>query len=426
MRIITALLLLATLLMARNEYDDQTWGAGFVGQIDSIPYYDPIVQDSTVSNFVPLFYYENDYFYLHGTTYGAKLFDGEAWQLSLLSRIRFLSIPEEYQNKVQGDSLDYGARFRYFQQDNIYIDLELMQNSDDGNLVNLRYSADLVYGDAYFYPYATITYKESAFNSSYYGRDIEEIDPDVGATLGFEFKYQVYENFYLLGGLSGTYVGGATSDAEMIDESYTYSAYAGLGILNDKNKPFIEIEGVKPYIRLAHGWATISSLEDIIGGGVVEDEYSNQLTSIFYGQPVSNNLFDLPLQVYLTPGLTYHHGSEVQDPTWEADLAFKFYYTLPIEVLDLRFGAGEGFSYINSVTYIEKLDAEPKGYTTSNLNFYLDFSADIGLGFIGESFEDLWIGTAVHHRSSVFEQSSLFGRIKGGSNYNTVYLQWHF
>ena len=419
-------MLFASLLLARNEYNDQTWGAGIVGQIDSIPYYDPIVQDTTVSNFVPLFYYENDYFYLRGTTYGAKLFSGESWQLSLLSRIRFLSIPEEYQNKVQGDSLDYGARFRYFQRDNIYIDLELMQNSKDGKLANLRYSADLVYGDTYLYPYATITYKESAFNSSYYGRDIEEIDPDVGATLGFELKYQVYSNFYLLGGLSGTYVGSATSDSAIIDEDFTYSAYAGIGILNDKSKPFVEVEGMKPYIRLAHGWATVSSLEDILTGGVIEDKYSNQMTSIFYGQPVSNNLFDLPLQVYLTPGLTYHHESDVQEATWEADLAFKFYYTLPIELFDFRLGAGEGFSYIDSVTYIENLDAEPKGYTTSHLNFYLDLSADIGLGFIGENFEDLWIGAAVHHRSSVFEQSSLFGRIKGGSNYHTVYLQWHF
>ncbi len=416
----------SVLVMARNEYNDQTWGAGMVGRVDSIPYHDPLVQDRTVSNFVPLFYYENDYFYLRGTTYGAKLFSGEAWQLSLLSRIRLLSIPEEYQNKVQGDSLDYGARVRYFQRENIYIDLEVLQNTDDGNLINLRYSADLIYGNAYFAPYATVTYKEASFNSSYYGRGMEDIDSDIGATAGFELKYHVYSNFYLLGGLSGTYVGSETGDSQIIDEDFTYSAYAGIGILNDKNKPFFEIEGMKPYVRLAHGWATISNLEDILGGGTTEDEYSNSMTTIFYGQPVANNLFGLPLQVYLTPGLTYHHESEVQEATWEADLAFKFYYTLPIEAIDLRLGAGEGFSYINSVTYIERLDAEPKGYTTSNLNFYLDLSVDLGLGFIGESFKDLWIGAAVHHRSSVFEQSSLFGRIKGGSNYNTVYLQWHF
>lgn len=426
MRIIAIWLCISALLLARNEYDDQAWGIGVVGQVDSIPYADSLVDDDSVSNFVPLFYYEDEYFYLHGTTYGIKLVDGDSWQLSIMSRIRFLSIPEEYQNKVQGDSLDYGARLRYFQQDNIYVDLELLKNSHDGNLANLRYSTDIVYGDTYISPYALLTYKDSALNSSYYGRNTEEIDSDLGATLGVDIKYHIYQNFYLLGGLSGTYVGNSTARSQMIDEDFTYAIYAGVGLLNDKNKPFVEVEGMKPYIRLAHGWATESSLQAIIEGATVEDKYNNQLTSIFYGHPIANSLFNIPIQVYLSPGLTYHHKSDVQKATFEADLAFKVYYTLPIDMVGIRFGIGEGFSYIDSITYIEQTEAEEKGYTSSHLNFYVDISADLNLGFIGKSFEDLWIGGAVHHRSSVFEQSSLFGRIKGGSNYNTAYLQWHF
>jgi len=426
MRLVATWLVLSILLMARNEYDDQTWGAGIIGRTDSIPYYDPLVDDGSTNNFVPLFYYENEYVYLRGTTYGVKLFDWESVQLSLLSRIRFLSIPEVYQNKVQGDSLDYGARVRYFQRDNIYIDVELMKNSNDGSLANLRYSADLAYGDAYLSPFAELTMKDASLNSSYYGRDIEEIDGDLGFSAGFDIKYHVYSNFYLLCGLSGSYLGNNVDKSLAVDTNFAYSANVGIGVLNDKNRDFFEIEGMKPYIRLAYGWATISNLEDILGGGTIEDEYDNHSTSIFYGQPVANNLFGLPLKVYLTPGFTYHSESEVQEATWEVDLAFKFYYTLPIEMFDLRLGAGEGFSYVDDVTFIEKLDAEPKGYKVSHLNLYLDLSADLGLGFLGENFEDIWIGTAVHHRSSVFEQSSLFGRIKGGSNYNTVYLQWHY
>ena len=426
MKLITTWLCLSALILARNEYADQTWGIGVAGQVDSIPYADSVVNDESVSNFVPLFYYENEYFYLHGTTYGIKLVEGEDWQLSAMSRIRFLSIPKEYQNKVQGDSLDYGARLRYFQQDNIYIDIELLKNSHDGYLANLKYSADLTYGDTYFSPYALLTYKDSALNGSYYGRGIEDINPDLGATLGFDVKYHLYKNFYLLGGLNGTYVGSSTANAQIMNENFTYSVYAGMGLLNDKNKPFVEIEGMKPYIRLAHGWATESNLQDIIEGSIINDGHNNQLTSIFYGHPVANSLFDLPIEVYLSPGITYHHKSDVQNATWEADLAFKVYYTLPIELVDIRLGIGEGFSYVDSVSYIEKLDAEPQGYTTSHLNFYVDLSADLNLGFIGKHFDDIWIGAAVHHRSSVFEQSSLFGRIKGGSNYNTAYLQWHF
>lgn len=426
MRLLSIWACAAILLLARDEYSDKSWGAGIVGRVDSIPYNYTDIDDTTVNNFVPLFYYENEYIYMRGMTYGVKLFDMDSFQFSLLSRIRFLSIPEELQNKVQGDSLDYGVRGRYFLTDNQYIDLELMANSNDGSLANLTYSSDLVYGDAYLSPYATFSFKDSAFNTDYYGREVDEIDSDFDVTAGFDLKYHVYSNFYLLGGVSATYLGSNISGSQMINKDITYNLYGGIGILNDKNKKFVDVDGMKPYIRIAHGWATISSLQDILSGGVVADEYNNQLTSLFYGYPISKSLFNLPLEVYLPIGFTYHHSSQVQDSTWELELEMKAYYTLPIDSIDIRFGAGEGFSYVDNITYIEKLDGEAKGYRMSHLNFYLDLSADINLNFISDSLDDLWLGAAVHHRSSVFEASSLFGRIKGGSNYNTVYLQWHF
>lgn len=416
----------AVLLLARDEYSDKSWGIGVVGRMDSIPYNYTDLDNSTVNNFVPLFYYENEYIYMRGLTYGVKLFNADQFQFSLLSRIRFLSIPEELQNEVQGDSLDYGVRGRYFLEDNQYIDLELMANTNDGSLINLTYSSDLAYGDIYLSPYATLSFKDSAFNTNYYGREIDEIDGDFDVTAGFDIKYHVYSNFYLLGGANATYLGTNISGSQMIDEDITYSLYGGIGVLNDKNKEFIDIDGMKPYIRIAQGWATISNLEDILTGAFQEDEYSNQLTSIFYGHPVYRSLFNLPLELYIPIGFTYHHSSQVQESTWELNLEMKVYYTLPIESVDIRFGVGEGFSYVDDITYIERLDGEPKGYKLSHLNFFLDLSADINLNFISESLDGLWLGTAVHHRSSVFEASSLFGRIKGGSNYNTVYLQWHF
>ena len=66
MRYIVVLVVCTVVLMARNEYDDQTWGTGLVWKNASIPYYNSVVDDSTVINAVPLFYYEDDYFYLHG------------------------------------------------------------------------------------------------------------------------------------------------------------------------------------------------------------------------------------------------------------------------------------------------------------------------------------------------------------------------
>lgn len=87
----------------------------------------------------------------------------------------------------------------------------------------------------------------------------------------------------------------------------------------------------------------------------------------------------------------------------------------------------EGISYVNEVTYIEQTEMDEKGYRSSNLLNYLDFTLDLHLGDIfGEKLDDLWLGYSIHHRSAIFESSSRFGRIKGWSNYNSVYLQWHY
>ena len=92
----------------------------------------------------------------------------------------------------------------------------------------------------------------------------------------------------------------------------------------------------------------------------------------------------------------------------------------------MRLGLAEGVSYMDEVIYIEKSEIEEKGLKPSSLSFYLDASVDLNLGFLHDNLEPLWIGAAIHHRSSGFEEVSLFGRLKSGSNYNTVYLQWHF
>ncbi|MDF5089150.1 MipA/OmpV family protein, partial [Vibrio parahaemolyticus] len=43
-----------------------------------------------------------------------------------------------------------------------------------------------------------------------------------------------------------------------------------------------------------------------------------------------------------------------------------------------------------------------------------------------KSWNNMWVGYSLHHRSAIFESASQFGRIKGGSNYNTIYFQFEF
>ena len=186
------------------------------------------------------------------------------------------------------------------------------------------------------------------------------------------------------------------------------------------------------YLRFAHGWATPSDMGDILAGNTVTDEYNNQLSSVFYGHPLTRNWLDLPIDVYLHSGLVYHyendhHGVRLQNQALEGVVSVKAYvnFTWPVR---WRFGIAEGFSYVSSFTYIERQEMESKDNQGSKLMNYLDISLDANIGdiFRQKSLENLWVGWSMHHRSSIFKQASQFGRIKGGSNYTSGYLQYHF
>ncbi len=184
----------------------------------------------------------------------------------------------------------------------------------------------------------------------------------------------------------------------------------------------------RPYIRIAHGLTTPSSIGEIVTGRAQSDPHRNQLTSIFYGVPVADELFGAPLDIYITPGLVWHWPSGVQQTAQEFVVAIKLYYTLPIPWFRARFGAAEGFSYITKVTWVERTNNARKGYIPSNLLNYLDFSLDVNLGdvFHAGSLKRLWFGYSIHHRSAIFETAQHFGRISGGSNYQTLYIQHDF
>jgi outer membrane protein len=204
-------------------------------------------------------------------------------------------------------------------------------------------------------------------------------------------------------------------------------------------------------------------MQEILEGDSEGDSQHNQITSLFYGLPVADSLFGIEeIDLYMTLGYVYHHGSSpseqtlkvgqgintVKDsdekgnsctgtspctitydrqPSNEYVLGLKAYYNFYWPA-HWRFGFAEGISYIDKVSNIEQKEMDRKGYRSSKLMNYLDVTVDVSLGdtFNYQEMKNLYLGAGIHHRSSIFESNSAFGRIKGGSNYNSVYLQYHF
>ena len=384
-------------------------------------------EENPVNDIVPLMYYHGERFNLDGLAAWFEVLSKKKWELNAMARFRFLDIPEEYQDDFDGNALDYGIQVKHIPIPELDVDLEFMTDQRGkyhvASYANYRFTS----GRWTLLPFGRIRWKSADFNNLYFGLGVETPGQGFDFKIGTDVRLHVYQNLHLIGRAALGVLDSHTADSELIDRRTQSEFFLGIGFFSDPGReppPKLKSDA---YLRLAHGWATPSTLEDIVTFQAECDEENNQFTSLFYGHPLADELFGIPLSIYLTPGLVWHHTSDVQDPFFEYVLAMKAYYTFRWPVA-WRFGFAEGLSYASEISYIESTDLEKNGYTPSNLLNYLDFSLDLNLGelFRTKSLEDLWLGYYIHHRSGIFETSALFGNIKGGSNYNCIYLQYHF
>ena len=387
-------------------------------------------EDTISTSFLPQLYYAGERFYLDGAEGGVHLFNSEKLQFSLLARVRFFDAPKGRQNQLKGDALDWGGQVRYRFDEFNRLELEMLSDPNGRLHANLRYSLVFARERFEFNPYVNLRAKSAAFNNRYYGLDwagFAPIDAGVDLQAGVHLRYHIHRNLYLLGGIETGLLDSEAQHAEAIHGSVPTSVFAGFGFFNDHREPNGTKLGLRPWVRLAQGFATPSSIGNILTGTVEDDPYNNQLTSLFFGLPLADNLFDFPLEIYLTPGIVWHHSSSVQDDGSEFVVAVKAYYRFHWPV-QMRLGLGTGFSWVSKITYQERSNNESKGYLPSNLLHYLDFSFDLNLGDLvrSEKWERFWLGVGVHHRSAIFESAQQYGRIKGGSNYPMLYLQVDF
>lgn len=473
MKIFTGLLLLVLAFPALpKSAPEKDWGIAAGFRIARIPF---AAREEQVADFIPLMFYDGDTFFIRGLTGGVKLYNEGQWQFSLIGRYRYFDIPAEYQNLARGNALDMGARLSRIHKNGMVGSVELMSDSEGRyyGAVDSRFHWDS--GSWDLFPYATLRYKSARFNAHYFGLDgfptpgnlSQDIDNRLGAgadlTLGSEVRYHVASNFYLLGRAQLTVLDNNARNSGYIDRSSYGEVYLGIAFFNDKTKAKGPSLKAKPYIRVAHGRGTPSNFGDILGLDWEPDEQGNRITSVFYGHPLADSLFGFDfIDVYMTTGYVYHHAANTfkqtlypgqginspaftglgdnpcngtdpceltyyGKPTNEYVLGIKAYFNInwPIH---WRIGLANGLSYIETVSDLEQREMDRKGYRSSNLMNYIDATLDFSIGdtFGSQQLRELYLGIGIHHRSSIFETSSAFGRIKGGSNFNTVYLQYHF
>lgn len=406
------------------EFPDNSkpWGLFMGLRASSIPF---AAENDFVTDVFPNFYYEGERFFLRGLESGFKLWEGDGIGLDLIGRYRFFDIPRNYQNEIRADAFDLGFQAYWQLGDSTRFEADILNDLRGNFHAAARIVKDIKGNRWLLTPELEVKFKPSGFNTRNYG--FNEFDVGSGAEVwaGVSGRYQVWDNLHLQAGYKVGLLDDAARNSPIVDSDISWEAYLGFGFHDFELDGEVRQLNAKSYWRLAQGRGTSSSLGNIVKGEMERENVDVDMTSIFYGHPLSDTLFGLPIEVYLTPGIVYHYHSSVQNSAIEAVLGVKFYYTLPLP-WRVRFGFAEGISYTDKVTYYEEKNMASKGLSPSRLLNYLDLSVDLNLGDVvrSEKLDALWLGYGIHHRSGIFGSSSAFGRISGGSNFPSVYLQW--
>lgn len=405
-----------------QTWTEQRWGIGFTLRTANIAF---ATEERTVSTLIPLILYEGKRVYLYETEGGFKFFENPRWRVSAMGRMHFFDIPAEYQNQIQGDRMDWGAQVRFKPRERLFMDLEALSDLEGHASGHARVGTELAGNRFRAQAWGDAGFTTSHYNSLFWGLGLERVDGGVDFGVGAKGYLQVISSLYLQGAVGATYLSRPVREASLVKDDFRIMGFLGVGFSKERLGPSDRVLGIRPYWRVSHQWGTPSSLAKVIRLEAKPDTFDSQLTTVFYGLPLTDRLFTLPIHVYLHSGLGWHWASDYQDQSLEGVVSMKVFYTIPLP-WRIRLGFAEGVSFITEVTALERNNNEKKGYQPSQTQNYLDPSVDINLGDIvpWAALRGVWLGAYIHHRSAIFETAQQFGRIKGGSNFRGVYLKF--
>ena len=178
-------------------------------------------------------------------------------------------------------------------------------------------------------------------------------------------------------------------------------------------------------LRVAYGNASENDLGEIISGQLGSHTEDLTVLSVDGGYLLKESAFEWPMDIYVKGGVSYFDEGAFDD-VYEATLYIKAYWNFDFLENRIRVGLGDGISVTSDILRTEYLEAKSKNDNNSEFLNYIDFSVDFDFGRLirYKPLHNTYIGYALKHRSGIY---GLINNVeKGGSNYNTIYLERNF
>jgi len=415
-------------------------------------------------DFMPTFIYTGERFFIDTTDFGWHALDDERWQLDLYASYFIAGYNDHTFFSETGEVREEDDPLKGMERKNAFEGaLELTRKTPWGRFaVELRHDVNGVHNGSevrghwarvyrherwQLEPWVELRWLSQEKADYYFGvrdpeatdnRDPYRLDNTGSWAAGTALRYAFWDQHRLALNVAYREFGGDISGSPVIDNRRSASVQLTYRYeLNGLRSPGEEgaynffANNANPYsLRIAYGCTTETKFNEILRGGIDCSPIDTGLASLFVGRKVAKEIFRLPIEGWVQAGIARRFENDLQDDFFEAVFAFKaIYRRFPwSDRVETRIGLGQGLSYADRVPALEKQKGREKNRRTSHLLNYLDFSVDVSVGDIlrRRSMKKLFLGFGVHHRSGVFASADLFGNTYGGSNVNTLYLEWEF
>jgi len=180
-------------------------------------------------------------------------------------------------------------------------------------------------------------------------------------------------------------------------------------------------------LRLAAGFSSSSDFDQLYTfTGFNTSPLNTKVYGVSVGYRFVEDMFDLPLDIYVNGSLNYFDENYHQADFLEGDLYVKLYVKFNFWGNQFRYGIAEGVSYAQRVPWVEHLEAVAENDNESKFLNYMEMSYDFDLGKLikVKELEQWYLGYLIKHRSGW--QGRYGGVYDGGSNYNCIYLETNF
>ncbi len=382
---------------------------------------------------LPLYLYEGERGYFHGTTAGLK-FSHETWRFDAFLRYRFEGFTQDQRPRSTAGiepprepGVDAGLSARRATPWGTPY-LELLRDASHhsrGSELRLGYWNEWQRGRLTLRPNAVLAWRSRSLNDYYYGvPGSYAAGAGVDAQLGLYASYALDESWSVLGALRATRRSAEVADSPIAQGGLQGDAF--LGVLYDfspKQKRW-QPEARPLLVKLLYGASSDCDVLQIVrlactSTHTVDD---TDIVALHVGRKLIESAGGWPVDLAGFVGVQRQLEKGLQ-PDFYSFMAFlkAYYYGFPWDrYLRTRIALGSGLSYSERIMEMEQHDQGRRGRGTWKLLNYLDPSIDFRVA------RDTWLGIGVSHRSGAFGKSLLFGNVNGGSNFIYVSVETAF